>query len=224
MEIPYPWLLFWYTFWLPALIVKGTLPLLQEFRDGIDRNVKAFEFLLKCCMTDNGNHLVFPSKNVFTAMKTDISVLKSMVAGGLQCGMVDPLLHSYNTTDATLIQQYGNSSFTFQDFLRLVVWSHELGVPDSHWRPIMENCQVCRSDYQYILHHENIAQESHYLVQQVLGYPEGAVLPVTHTVKKLSPKTSDLHYFRDVPQDLMDKIMNIYKYDFELFGYRANVL
>ncbi|XP_050707627.1 carbohydrate sulfotransferase 11-like [Eriocheir sinensis] len=65
--------------------------------------------------------------------------------------------NAYNLSD--LVQRFRNTSFTFNQFLRHVVWTHEMAMPDEHWMTYTEMCDPCRMKFDYILKLETIQEE-----------------------------------------------------------------
>lgn len=45
--------------------------------------------------------------------------------------------------------------FSFEDFLRHVVWTHENGLPDKQWISIYVQCHPCLYHYEYVAHLES---------------------------------------------------------------------
>lgn len=216
------WVDRWHLYWLPALISSGQVTPTKEFLELVRRNVEAFEFASENYVIEN-NRVVITKKHGFA--EDDISVGMDMVSKGRQFGLVDATVAAYSNMDETLIAKYGNSSFTFLEFLEFVVWSRDHGVLDQHWSPYIELCVPCKTDYQYILHLETIEEETRVLLKDV-GYPEEFQIDTKHKTKGLTHTvhSDDLHYYKGVPKSLLIEILHIFEYDLDIFGYNANTL
>ncbi|XP_063221440.1 carbohydrate sulfotransferase 9-like [Bacillus rossius redtenbacheri] len=113
---------------------------------------------------------------------------------------------------------------TFPEFVRYVVERRRF---DEHWRPYHNECSPCTLRYQYILKTESLDLEERYLVQ-VLGLHNlssfhKASLRRIHNVNPSGRTGSQQarHYYSQVPQDLVQKLYQIYANDFEMFNYTA---
>lgn len=215
------WLDRWHVFWLPALISSGRVAPTEEFLRLVRRDVQAFEFVSE-------NHVVQDDRVVVTKKhhfaEEDISAGLSMVAKGRQFGLFDATVVAYSSLNESLVAKYGNSSFTFREFLEFIVWSRDLGVLDGHWSPIAELCAPCEKDYQYILHLETVEEEAGVLLRDV-GYPEEFRIETKHRTKGLTRTVhpDDLHYYKGLPKRLLKEILHIYEFDFDIFGYNAHI-
>ncbi|XP_069980058.1 carbohydrate sulfotransferase 11-like isoform X2 [Penaeus vannamei] len=215
------WLDRWHVFWLPALISSGRVAPTEEFLRLVRRDVQAFEFVSE-------NHVVQDDRVVVTKKhhfaEEGISAGLSMVAKGRQFGLFDATVVAYSSLNESLVAKYGNSSFTFREFLEFIVWSRDLGVLDGHWSPIAELCAPCEKDYQYILHLETVEEEAGVLLRDV-GYPEEFRIETKHRTKGLTRTVhpDDLHYYKGLPKRLLKEILHIYEFDFDIFGYNAHI-
>lgn len=153
---------------------------------------------------------------------TDDDRLQVLRWSGRVNGLQDALARGYSFSDP--LKQFGNVSFSFTDFLKLVLWTDELDMMDAHWMSYTQYCDPCRRKYNYILRLENIDEESTYLLQKVLGYPETTVLSAKHRIKGVTDSKSDLEYYKNVPKDVLTKIIKAFKIDFDLFDYKIDLL
>jgi len=125
---------------------------------------------------------------------------------------------AYNGNKKSSEKKYGNLSFTFEEFLRHVLWTKDLGLGDHHWVPQSELCNVCAGDFEYILKLENINQEIAYVLK-TLKYPKIPAYKHTHLSKNNTKKSSYMDFYKDIPVDLFREILELYKFDFLFFGY-----
>lgn len=113
---------------------------------------------------------------------------------------------------------------------------------NQHWRPYMQACNFCQVEYDHIIRMETMGLSSSASnhndaapILNMLGY-NGNMLsdvhrnnrnrsgnPQTNRNIPYDPTSRVLLEYKDVPQYLMDKLLDRYKYDLELFGYSFNV-
>ena len=96
---------------------------------------------------------------------------------------------------------------------------------DRHLEPFSHSCGFCNITYDYILRLETPSDASPVL--KLLGYPQDFLSKDFIIHRKQSSVGGDMksryiHEFRDVPKALMDKLLNRYQHDLELFGYQYN--
>lgn len=131
---------------------------------------------------------------------------------------------AYGSEIETLKKQYEHASFNFVEFVNHVLWTKKMGLTDHHWVPQSELCNVCNKKYKYIMKLDSINEEFPFFLEEV-GYQRAKhPLPPfieTHnsTKKGFVKKASYIDYYRNVPLDIMNKILDLYKYDFLLFGF-----
>lgn len=123
-----------------------------------------------------------------------------------------------NLTD--VMERFMNASFTFNQFLQHVVWTYDHGIVNNHWMTYTRYCDPCRWKFDYILKLETIEEEFDYLLHQVLGYSKTIQLPVRHVSHGYSDRQ---RYYTNVSRELMERVFDIYKNDFTLFGYEHNL-
>ncbi|XP_047474096.1 carbohydrate sulfotransferase 9-like [Penaeus chinensis] len=184
-----PWMFYWLTYWLPALVSSGRLAPPKRFLEGLKEGA--------------------PSDKSFNLGIKRLRDAVTSAFGGVQ---------------DKLTKRCSNSSFTFHEFLEFVVWANDLGIRDVHWAPYTEQCLPCQKDYHYILHLETIQEECRMLLKDV-GYPKELNFTTQHQTKGCTntlPR-DDFQYYKDVPGSLMKAVLEIYKHDFELFGYSKYV-
>ncbi|CAL4062587.1 unnamed protein product, partial [Meganyctiphanes norvegica] len=116
------------------------------------------------------------------------------------------------------MNKFSSVRFTFEEFLRHILWTKDDGLGDHHWIPQTELCNVCAGDFEYILKLENINEEIPYVLK-TLNYPKIPVHKHKHSSKQNVKKSSYMDFYKDIPLDLLRKILELYKFDFILFGY-----
>lgn len=129
---------------------------------------------------------------------------------------------AYGHHNRLLMDTFMDTSFTFEEFLRHVVWTYNMGLQDWHWKTFYSRCQPCTYHYDYVVHLEsaredvyNILRSAHFL------NPENYSFPVIHVTK--TDVDTDAFFFSNIPSDIMQQIFQIYYFDFKLFGYSENI-
>ncbi|KAG0722417.1 Carbohydrate sulfotransferase 14 [Chionoecetes opilio] len=213
-----PWDTRFVLYWLPALVSEGSVPQTREFNETLRKIRKAHQ-MYRRYLSQTGALLAHPSEveeEFYGAEITEVAF--NMIMTGPHIALVKGFMISYNLTN--LMERFMNASFTFSQFLHHVVWTHEQGMPDLHWMTYTESCDPCRRRVDYILKLETIQEEVNHLFHGVLGYPEKVGFPVRHRSYNPSIGHSDGHYYTNVSRELMQRVLEIYKQDFTLFGYK----
>ncbi|XP_050707628.1 uncharacterized protein LOC126992845 [Eriocheir sinensis] len=111
------------------------------------------------------------------------------------------------------VQQFWNTSFTFNQFLRHVGWTHDMAMLDEH----TEMCYHCRMRSDYILKLETIQKEIQHLFCGMLGFPDEVSFPVKHQSYAHRLSRSDWEYYANVSSEMMHRLFDVYKHDFAIF-------
>ncbi|XP_069998908.1 uncharacterized protein [Penaeus vannamei] len=123
----------------------------------------------------------------------------------------------YRSQMSTLLQRFRKASFSFEDFLRHILWSRDHGILDYHWAPQTCLCDACARQYDFILHTESVSQESKYMFADA-GVRRSIYINTQHSTRKIA-KGSGASYFDRVDNNTLWEILQLYKNDFDLFGY-----
>ena len=86
---------------------------------------------------------------------------------------------------------------------------------DVHWRPSHQVCYPCAIDYDYVGRFETVKEDADHILQQLkldkmVEFPS---FSGSQTSKKLTK------YYSQLPRDRIEKIIEIYRTDFEMFNY-----
>ena len=177
---------------------------------------------MKSYMSETGVLLANPSKEEEEVYGVKvIRIIYNMLYIGPHIGIFETCNNSYNLT--IMMERFRNASFTFNQFLQHVVWTHEQGMPDLHWMTYTESCDPCRRKQDYILKLETVQEEMNHLFHHMLGFPEKISFPVRHASIGHSLGHSDRQYYASVSPELMQRILHIYRHDIALFGYKHDV-
>ena len=96
-----------------------------------------------------------------------------------------------------------------------------------HWAPIYEICAPCHIDYDMISKLETVESDAEYLLTNKFSRSDiGSFLGRYQTSALRSSDSEEENYidklknlYSSVPKEIIKKLINIYKNDFEIFGY-----
>jgi len=106
---------------------------------------------------------------------------------------------------------------TFREFVQYLV--DPKTVFDQHWRPMYKICQPCRIHYDFIGHTETMAEDSRYVLSRLgidvdqfphIGNGHNSSDRVTEALAQLTKSE-------------IQRLIEIYRPDFDLFGYTVNI-
>ena len=113
---------------------------------------------------------------------------------------------------------------TFAEFAQFVVdeWS-TAKVMNEHWRPQYLLCSPCNIEYDFIGRFEHLNDDANYMLAKLTA-SGGPGSNVTFPIRNASGSARVLpqqlkKFYADVSHDIVRKLIRIYKYDYELFGY-----
>ena len=86
---------------------------------------------------------------------------------------------------------------------------------DMHWRPSHQTCYPCAINYDYVGYFETVKEDADYILEQ-LHLDKMVQFPSFN-----GSKTPDLlrKYYSQIPLDRIIRLAEIYRTDFEMFGY-----
>ncbi|KAK4296666.1 hypothetical protein Pmani_030852 [Petrolisthes manimaculis] len=137
--------------------------------------------------------------------------------------MHDLITTAYGDSDEIemLVKKFQKATFSFEQFVHHVLWTHELRLPDFHWLPVFNTCHPCYYHYDYVIHLETAMEDVRDLLSLThIQNPDEYPFPALHVTKQGT--SSDSFYFAYIPSHVMQRIFQIYALDFKLFGYRKN--
>ena len=125
-------------------------------------------------------------------------------------------VHFYQKYGRKIVEKYriAKSSKiepTFEEFVHYLIDTDLSLYADDHWIPYYLFCTPCSIDYDVIIHFETI-QEDLRMLLDLIGDNSGP-----EKVHSNSPKRSS--YYDGLSRDLIVKLHEKYKVDFEMFGY-----
>ncbi len=142
----------------------------------------------------------------------------------------DHIVKALNTTRAKLYKKSRKGKLNVftanqEEFFYLVANYYNLWFKEKHWQTYHELCQPCAMHYDAVVRLETVDQDLPGILSR-LPNPDGDTLPVTNTIRykpgfQYNDKMSKA--FESVDLDTVRGLMEVYKKDFELFGYQWNV-
>jgi len=113
------------------------------------------------------------------------------------------------------------SPVTFREFVQHIIDPQSRRHLERHWKPMYELCQPCRVHYDFIGHHETLAHDSRYVLSRLRNISDDFQFPQPKTEHNSSNRLTDM--FAQLTQDEVDRLAKVYRLDFLLFGYSANI-
>ena len=104
---------------------------------------------------------------------------------------------------------------TFREFVEFIV---ELPITeyDYHWIPVYLLCMPCHFKYNIMARVDNLNRDSEEVLKAI---NLSATLPRKHVTQGNTTDNTVANYYSTIPSDLLDKLVNIYKFDILLFNY-----
>ncbi|CAG0899240.1 unnamed protein product [Darwinula stevensoni] len=109
---------------------------------------------------------------------------------------------------------------SFEEFSRYLLAHTRRGDMDMHWMPYYQFCTPCQVHVNMILKIENLEREQRYLFEKIGA--SDLVRPRWENKGRLSKETREedvAEVFSSLPGDVLQGLIEIYRKDFELFGY-----
>ena len=113
---------------------------------------------------------------------------------------------------------------TFWEFVQFVIESSKINAFDPHWKPQANLCSICSVNYDLIGQFENFDEEATFIFNELnildKMSDENLKLPANQT--NVSKEKTQIYFSMISDEDIM-KMYNIYKLDFDLFGYTFKI-
>ena len=90
---------------------------------------------------------------------------------------------------------------------------------DIHWEKFHEKCSPCTVPYDVIGHLETAKQDTKYILKKSGLHEAANDVKHAHVTKNGTSVMWRQHYFSKVPCVILKKVYEVYKLDFDLFGY-----
>ncbi|XP_077968390.1 carbohydrate sulfotransferase 10-like isoform X2 [Styela clava] len=119
-----------------------------------------------------------------------------------------------------------NHVMAFEDFANYAANNSKvIRSVDGHFMPISSICKPCELDYTYILKAESIGKDELWLKKR-LGMEDIAIFRVGvgpgRSTTKNNPVTNIKYYMSKLQPNIVKRLYEVYKEDFDTFGYSFN--
>jgi len=110
-----------------------------------------------------------------------------------------------------------DSPVTFREFVQYII-DPRTGRLNRHFQPFHQLCEPCRFHFDFIGHYETMAQDGRYVLNRLgiddIQFPQLNVKNSSHHVAEM---------FSQLKNSEIRRLSDVYRLDFELFGYSANI-
>lgn len=124
------------------------------------------------------------------------------------------IVKAYRPEDAEDVSTATNN-VTFTEFLRYIVTPSNYHARDAHWRQYEQLCFPCTFEFDFIGHFETLADDVTYVLKKA-GFNERVTFPPFHSSRVSS---NFMTYYSQVPQEIIFRLGEAFRSDFEMFGY-----
>lgn len=107
------------------------------------------------------------------------------------------------------------NNVTFTEFLTYLVSKNNAMAGDVHWRQIEKLCFPCAFDFDFIGHFETLAEDGAYFMRKA-GLDDHVTFP---PVRQSKASSDFLEYYSQVPREIIYRVGEAFRSDFEMFGY-----
>jgi len=111
---------------------------------------------------------------------------------------------------------------TFAEFAQYVADTARRGL-DPHWTPQHKICHPCYIDYDFIGRFENLAADSGHVLARIAasgGPGSNTTFPIENAFDSSVHSSATVRpFFTNMSRSLVQRLINIYRLDYELFGY-----
>ena len=107
------------------------------------------------------------------------------------------------------------NNVTFTEFLKFIVTSSNYLTRDDHWRQYEHLCFPCTFKFDFIGHFETLADDAAYMLKKA-GIDDRVSFP---PVRSSRAKSDLITYYSQVPHEIIFKVREVFRSDFEMFGY-----
>ena len=112
-------------------------------------------------------------------------------------------------------ESYDPDGKNFVSFPEFIQYFSDNKTRNQHWRQYEKICHPCVIDYDFIGHYETLEEDAPLLLK-VADIKESAKFPPIH---KSTSTAQVVDYYSKVPVDVVKRIGELYRSDFEMFGY-----
>jgi len=126
-------------------------------------------------------------------------------------------LRNYIKSKYRVVQHKG--SVTFTEFVHYLIDPRTRPPYNVHWRTFQKSCYPCEVQYNFIGHYETLAEDSNYVIN-MFGF-RVRQFPRLNILYKSYRRVIEM--FANLTETEINRLVEIYRIDFDLFGYSANL-
>lgn len=112
-------------------------------------------------------------------------------------------------------ESYDPDGKNFVSFPEFIQYFSDNKTRNQHWRQYDKICHPCVIDYDFIGHYETLKEDAPLLLKMA-GIKDSAKFPPIH---KSTSTAQVVNYYSNVSVDVIKRIGELYRSDFEMFGY-----
>ncbi|XP_018324385.1 carbohydrate sulfotransferase 11-like [Agrilus planipennis] len=109
---------------------------------------------------------------------------------------------------------------TFFQFITYVIRMAKINRFNEHWEPVWSFCTPCFFEFDVIAHVETLQEDADYLIKH--AKLEDVIKPQWRHKSASQTKDEAKKYFSELSQSQIKDLYNIYRQDFEMFGYSVD--
>jgi len=109
---------------------------------------------------------------------------------------------------------------TFREFVEYLVVEFSKGkVPDMHWAPVYSFCHPCQVNLNSIVKFETLDEDTHNILKKIHAPDKLTKVKKKNQTKGKKSSNFVLQYLKQLDKALYENLINIYRIDFNIFGY-----
>lgn len=112
-----------------------------------------------------------------------------------------------------------NGPVTFRELVKHIIDPRTRRPLDPHWQPFHQLCQPCRIHYDFIGHYETLDDDSRYVLARIGIHDDQ--LPQPSARHNSTGRVAKM--FAQLTKSEIRRLREVYRLDFALFGYSANI-
>ena len=99
------------------------------------------------------------------------------------------------------------------------MWEIDRGRINMHWRPQYDLCAPCYVNYDYYCYYETIQQDASYILDRIAA-GSNVIFPLGELGSREPYSQEYLRLFDEVPVSSIRRILDLYRNDCSVFGYK----
>ena len=109
---------------------------------------------------------------------------------------------------------------TFSEFVRYVLWESEnKDQVDHHWQPQHDICRPCHIKYDYIGHYETMQDDAKDVLRNIAAGAD-VQFPLGDFDSRVPNSNKYFELFENVSVSDIRRILDFYRNDYKVFGYK----